>query len=364
MELTQSNVMSSKSGLENKVIRVSEILRKELGLNLGEFVVLNNVALQVDKIFARDLIRNPSSAFVTKNVLTEVGGQKEDLAVTRHITMGCDPELFLVDSLTNQLYNPTFLFKKWDSIGYDGMLAELRPMPSVDPAEVVSNLRDMIVAIKRTLFTKNLDHVRMISKSSGWGLFAGFHIHMGIPKNLLNPYQIGYTKILRVVVKALDYYVGTLAVLAEGDDCTRRCSPFVNYGKVGDHRVDMRTLEYRVPGGMLLKHPGLTHGLISLCSLVAHDTLERLRVFTHDFTTEVPEDENKLLAELYPNALGTKDMFDIICSTSTKKTKIEAEKVKKDLICMINYPFYEKSVEQFIILAQSRVSENIWLNWQ
>jgi len=49
IELEISNTMSVKEGVENKLIRMSEELRKELNLSLGEFIIIQNIALQVDK---------------------------------------------------------------------------------------------------------------------------------------------------------------------------------------------------------------------------------------------------------------------------------------------------------------------------
>lgn len=365
VDLKRSDTMSSRAGIENKIIRMSEALRTELNVSLGEFVTINNVALQVDRVYGRDLQRSTAHAFVTGKVLEQIGVANNTIKVTKHITMGCDPELFLVDYSTKQLYCPSFLFSKQGSVGYDGMLAEIRPRPSVDPAEVTKNIYTLLTIIQNKLKERKLNDVYMIAKSSGWDLFAGFHVHLGIPGNLLNPTQKGYGKILRVIIKALDYYVGTLAVMAEGNDCGRRCSPFVAYGKVSDFRValDVRTLEYRVPGGALLKHPGLTKGLISLCSIVAHDVIARLKIFTQNFTTDIDEDEDDLLLKLYPNALKTADMFDIICSPSLVKNRVEAEKVYYDLECMVNYEYYKDSILEFQKLSQTTLSEYVWKNW-
>lgn len=363
IDLKNSETMSIKSGIENKVIRMSEALRAKLEVDLGEFVTINKVALQVDRIYGRDLRESSMHAFVTNKVLKQIGVANNVIQVTKHITMGCDPELFLINCKTQQTYCPSFLFTKHGSVGYDGMLAEIRPMPSVNHIEVTKNIHTLLTTIQNKLISKKLVNIHMIAKSSGWDLFAGFHVHLGIPGNLLNPTQKGYGKILRIIIKALDYYVGTLAVLAEGNDCGRRCSPFIAYGKVSDFRVSTRTLEYRVPGGALLKHPGLTKGLIGLCSLVAHDVIARLRIFTEDFTKDIDENEDDLLLKLYPNALKTADMFDVLCSPSLDKTKLEAEKVYYDLECMVNYECYKESIIEFQKLSQSTISEYIWQNW-
>ncbi len=363
VELKKSDVMSEKSGIENKIIRMPKKLREELNVVLGEFIVIKQTALQVDRVFKQDKSNNKLTAFVTQKILDKIGVLENTLVVTKNITIGCDPELFLVDRTSNQLYNPSFLFNKESSVGYDGMLAELRPSPSVDSKVVTKNIYNLIVKLQNTLIENNLNNIRIVAGSAGWNYFAGFHVHMGIPSNLLNSDYVGRIKAIKIIIKALDYYVSTLAVLAEGEDFLRRCSPFISYGKVSDYRVDTKTLEYRVPGGSLLRHPVLTHGLLSLCSLVSHDVIERLRVFTLDFSNDILENEETLLTELYPNILCTKDMFDVICSPSLTRTKEEAIKVIQDLKCMANYTCYKEPIEEFNKLSQTHVSNCVWSNW-
>jgi hypothetical protein len=365
VEVKRSKKMSIRAGLEDKIIRMPAILREKLAVKLGEFVVINKIALQVDNVYELDRLTGATSAFVTNKVLKQIGVAIDTLTVTKHITMGCDPEMFLVDSTTKQLYNPGFLFPKNGPIGFDGMLAEIRPRPGVSPAEVTRNIYDMLVQIREAIAAKGLHSVRMVAKSSGWNLFAGFHVHLGIPGNLLNPTQMGYGIILRTIIKVLDYYVGTLAVIAEGNDCGRRCSPYVAYGKVSDFRVstNIRTLEYRVPGGALLCHPVLTQGLLSLCSMVAHDVIERLRIYTEDFSNDISLEEDKLLTHMYPNALCSHDMYSTICSPSTEKAEVEAIKIKQDLEYMINHECYQEDIDNFINLSQTPLSEDVWTNW-
>lgn len=362
MQIEKSETMTRLSGIENSLIRMPEMLRKKMNVDLGNIIIVKNLPLQVNKIFKDDKIDAFLKAFVSESVIKKLGIPTHTLNVEKHITLGCDPELFLVDKDTNKLYNPGFLVKKTAPVGYDGMLAELRPEPDVDPCKVVDNLYKLIKELQTLLLNKNLNNVRMLARSSGWGLFAGFHIHLGIPKQLLDPTTPNYIKILRVIIKSLDYYVGTLAVLIENTDFARRCNPLVAYGKVGDFRVDNRTLEYRVPGGALLKHPDLAKGLLSIASLVAHDVIERIRLFTEDFVRDI-EDESKLAQHIYPNLIDTQYMFSLICSPNISRAEKEYNIIKQDLCCMVNYDYYRDSINQFIDLMNTKIVDDIWLNW-
>ena len=362
MQIEKSNIMSSISGVEDKLIRMPEGLRNILKVDLGSIITIKGTPLQINKVFKEERIKDDLRAFVSENVLKKLGIENYQLSVDKHITLGCDPELFLVDRKTNRLYNPGFLVKKTGQVGYDGMLAELRPDPSVEPKEVVKNLYNLIKELGNILGNKKLNHVRMLARSSGWGQFAGFHVHLGIPKKLLDPGMPNYIKILRVIVKSLDYYVGTMAVLVEGKDFLRRCNPIIAYGKVGDFRVDNRTLEYRVPGGVMLKHPQITEGLLSATSLVAHDVIERIRIFTNDFMDHV-DDESKLVQYIYPNLIDTEHMFPLLCVPDICKAEKEYETIKSDLKRMINYSYYEESLDCFNNLIQKEIAEDIWQNW-
>lgn len=363
INLEISDSMSAKSGIENRIIRMSGELRNELNIKLGEFIIIQGLALQVDQVYKEDLLVSTKKAFVSKNTFAKFNKNSVDFTVTKHITLGCDPEFFLVDSTNNCLYNPSALFKKQDPIGHDGMLVELRPQPSLYHEEVIKNLSNMINHVDLQLKIKQLTKLRMIARSSGWGAFAGFHVHMGIPPKLLFPNTSSFGKILKIIVKALDYYVGTLAVLTEPNDSARRCSPFVNYGKVSDFRISARTLEYRVPGGALLRHPGLSTGLLGMCSLVSHDIIERLRKYTDDFVKPIVEDEDTLLKTIYPNILKSQDMFGIICIPTTNKAEEESAKILDDFTYMVNYKQYKSTIENFMHLTTKNISDDMLFNW-
>ncbi|MBV5346789.1 hypothetical protein JZU46_01005 [bacterium] len=364
IELELSAVMTEKGGIEDRLIRIPEGLRSALNLTLGEFVIIQGMALQVDKVYKDDFILNPNKAFVTVNIFEKVGKTTTNFEIAKHITLGCDPEFFLVDKTNNCLYNPAFLFKKQGSIGHDGMAVELRPQPSLDQDVVVQHLYELIKGVKETLEQHKLNNLDMIARSSGWGLFTGFHIHMGIPKNLLAPQQKDFGKILKILVKALDYYVGTLAVLAEKNDSARRCSPFVNYGKVSDFRISQRTLEYRVPGGALLRHPGLASGLLGMCSLVVHDLVERLGRYTNNFADTINVGEDTFLKDIYPNILESDKMFGVICTPTTQKAEEESLKILSDFKYMTNYKHYKNAITTFMNLKDMDISSNMWDNWQ
>ena len=167
-----------------------------------------------------------------------------------------------------------------------------------------------------------------------------------------------------MIVRSLDYYLTTLTTVVEDTDFLRRCNPFTAYGKIADFRADnFKTLEYRVPGGALLKHPDLVNGMLSIASLVTHDILERIKIVTNNFEMEI-EDELKLLKTLYPNIILTDDLFKIISSPNINMAIKCCESIQQDLRCMINYKYYEPYIEQFYSLFGKKISNNIVKTWR
>lgn len=361
--IKESEVMTKKAGFENSIIRIPRIIREHKNLVLGDFINLNGAYLQVDKAFGIDLATHSDTCFVSADTIKKMGSKVNTFEFNRHITMGCDPEVFLVDVTKNRLFNPGFLFKKWDALGYDGMLVEFRPRPDIDHKKVVENIRELIGKAQIAIESSNLNNVKLIARSSGWQLFSGFHVHMGIPGLLLNSQFHSHNKILDVIVKILDYYVGIPSVMCEGKDNSRRCAPYIKYGKVSDYRKKVNTLEYRVPGGTLLKHPYLAEGLLGISSLVIHDVINRLKLYTDNFAKKIDIETYELIDKLYPNIPESRDMFNIICAPDTSSAEKLSEKVYTDLTNMTNYGKYSDSIDRFINIQKCYISECLKTNW-
>ncbi len=361
----ESALMNNK-WLEDKIVRISADLREKLGVSLGEFVRFeNDIVLQVDQAFLMDINKNgEDKLFVTSNTYKQLNNFN-NIKVVDAITMGCDPELFIINRLNSNIVNPAHFFKKWDAIGYDGMLCELRPVPHERPEKVTNTLYKMLNTIQQVYVKEGLNNVMSYASSAAFGLTAGFHCHMGIPKNFLDKKTFNFQKFINVIVKTLDYYVGTLSIIPEGTvENQRRCAPFISYGKVSDYRIDNRTLEYRVPGGTLLKSPELACGLLSLCSLVTTDAVFKLKEYTNDFKQKnIPEDI-ELLKELYPNVPNTAELFTLICSPDNIAALNNSESIFQDLTKMLDYKKHMKNINTFRNHMQVTTSNDIWFNWK
>jgi hypothetical protein len=361
MKIQISKKMNLFNGIEDYIIRIPLNVRKQFNLSLGEFIILGDkLTLQVDKVFKDDL--NTDIVFVTENTFNKLKNLNIIITPIKDITMGCDPEFFIINSKTNNLINPAKFFKKWNSIGYDGMLGELRPAPSTEVDEVATNLFNMINTTKQTFIYNNLSQLSLFAASSGFNLMAGFHCHMGLPTKFLNQKYSNNKAIINFVVKALDYHVGVLSIIPEGStDAHRRCMPFVSYGKVSDYRIDTRTLEYRVPGGILLKTPCFTKGLLSLCKVVTTDALTKASSYIKNKSNVTTEE---LLNNIYPQIPSIEDLYTLICSNTTNKAQEEVDTIYKYLENMYEFDNNSNNIIQFLQnINKETKSKDIYLNW-
>jgi len=366
MKIQISPSMDTLGNIEDKLIRLPRKLREQHKLELGEFVTVGNIILQVAYAYVDDWEVNAAKVTTeTFNRINTNTKEEQNLVVIDEIMIGCDPEFFIVDTQNNCLENPANYFKKWNRIGYDGLLGELRPQPHDLPEQVVLNLQNMIIQVKNAFNSKNKYNTSLFAASSGYDLTAGFHCHMGIPKKFLNKRRLNYKSIISFVVKALDYHVGTLAVIPEGElDNKRRCMPFVSYGKVSDHRIDNRTLEYRVPGGTLLKTPDLTKGLLSLCKLVCTDALTK--VVTMEMAYPDKHFKTKdYIKEIYPYIPNTKTLYQLICTPNTALAEKEATFVADQLTKMDGYANHAKAIKKYMYVMTKRdLNKDIFMNWR
>ena len=388
-----SKMMNNAEGIiESRTIKVPRDLRESAKLNLGDFVAVKTndgrfISLVVEKAFGEDAKADSFCAYVTSRIhpiITKGGTQDCDLDLVNGITLGCDPELMVIDKTTGDLVSSQYFFglKKWGPVGYDGLLLEFRPLPSIDEAVVVDNMYNLIATARRSLDTcKTFPNTMLAGISSYHGraavarnikantamyqpntkLTAGFHLHYGVPKEIL-----GWQKnfVAQQVVKALDYYVGIPSVIPEGHtDSYRRTLQGIEYGKPGMFRLDHRTLEYRTPGAALMKHPILAQGLIGLGAVVIEDICSRVKTITSGFTqlSEIANDAD--IRILYPNIPPVMEIFRAICSPTTDVAKSHLAIIRKDVENMVGFASRADSINNFFNNIETVFPIDVEENW-
>ncbi len=359
---------------EHRIIRIPLAYREKNNLNIGDFLYLrtkdgNSKMFQIAEAFKEDVNRNPNCAYVTtavdKELLIKDRDSKEVSRVT-NITLGCDPELFMVDKVTGNIVAAHRFMKKYGDVGHDGMLLEFRPNPSIYAEEVCDNLWTLVRKARCLLNAFPEGNRIMLVAGSSWnGLTAGFHLHYGMPKGLLGQ-RPHVNVVARLMTTAFDYYVGVPSIIPEGNvDIARRTTKFVEYGKPGGYRIDNRTFEFRLPGGINLRHPLFTRGLLALGAVVAEDVASRINTCTNNFMDLQELFSDIDLRALYPNIPDIHTFYGIICNPDITAAMNHLQVIKKDVRIMVGYEQRAAAVESYFECIEKgiKVGNNIEQNW-
>lgn len=379
IEINNSSTMDSVKEdypyLEDRVIRIPLENRKILGVEIGSFVSLKGktktITLQVANAFYEDVIDDPMTAYVSSKIFGEINTKTSTNTVfiepVGGITLGCDPEIFLIDKVTRKIVKAENFFRKWTPVGYDGDMMEIRPAPSTEEVVLLDNIYNLLLSARHVLDNYESGKNSMMIGVSHYETFtAGFHLHFGLPQAILGR-RLGVRSLAMQVVNALDYYVGIPSIIPEGkQDSFRRTTQWLDYGKPGNYRIDNRTLEYRVPGGYLMRHPILTLGLISIGALVVEDLVSRIKMCTDNFMNIGKIATHEDIVEIYPNILDIKDLWATVCSTSVEKAQGFLETIESDFEKMIGYKKKEPYIRQFMHCLKNDITftEDIEYNWR
>lgn len=373
LEIKISKSMDEKN--EHSTIRMPMVCRDKYCFKTGRFLHLRNKnggieALQVLEAFKNDIATEINCAYVTTKVYKRLfmirNGTSEVIRV-HGITLGCDPESFLVDTTNGNLIAAHRFMKKYGDVGHDGMLLEFRPNPSTDAKEVCNNLWSLIQKGRSMLDAHPEGNKIAIVGASSWrGLTAGFHLHFGLPRGLLGR-RPDTNIVARLMTTAFDYYVGVPSIIPEGNkDFARRTIKFVDYGKPGGYRLDSRTFEFRLPGGINLTHPLLATGLLALGAVVAGDVASRINTCTDSFTNLKEMTSEGDLRSLYPGLPEIQDSYSIICNPDIGAALNHFETIKNDVRSMIGYEHMAEDVEAYFTHLDSgtEFGNNILQNWR
>lgn len=391
INIKTSEIMSQNDGVfseETTLIRIPKVLREQMGLSLGQDITLNSnkntpVVLTISPAYKADVDTDSNYCYVSNSIFNLINiVEKCPIKKVDTITLGCDPELFLIDNKTHHLLRANMFFRKSGEVGHDGMLAELRPKPSIDPGTLTDNLYDLIKQTRQilNLNLNNYDPGRITlfgASSYNTGLqqnfgqnnnifaTAGFHLHFGLPSDLLGT-TAGAISTMCKIANVLDYYVGIPAILAEQtNDHKRRTNTGVSYGKPSDFRPGNKTFEYRVPGGSLLRHPKLTYGLINLGHFVITDVVSKLKGETNGFEDLSFDSVNKFFSNFYQEIPDLNTMFNVMCSPNTERAQALVGNIRDGLSNMVDFGEREEDISNFfgIIEDSKNINNNIEVNW-
>ncbi len=363
----QLNLSESSIKLGKNIIYFPEQYKKKLNIKKNKLIKLKqlngaDIVLQVQPACLDDIINNEDTSYVSQELFESLRFDSDPNGVYK-ISLGCDPEFFIVNTKFGNIVHAHKYFDKWATMGSDGMLAEIRPAPSYNPYKVVNNIRKLLKKGHNQIKKKSGDEVQMHATSFYRGVTAGFHLHFGLPKELLGE-NITTRKIAIQFTRVLDYYIGVICAIHEGYiDSHRRCTAIVPYGKSGDFRIDSRTLEYRVPGGIMLKHPILTKGLLSVATVIATDLITKMTAVTNNFQNIELLKNDKYFAKLYPNVPGLLGVYGLICVPDISGALAHLDIILEDIKKMCTYEKYAIDIENLFINLTKTFDTNIEQNW-
>lgn len=379
LKVSKSMHSSPLGTVEDRLIRIPKELREALGLKAGLFLCLKSeddkpIPLQITTAFEEDAIEDGSCAYVSKDTIEKIDTEKVRLIKPAdNVLIGCDPEFFLIDKASGTNISAGHFFARYGELGSDCGLAELRPRPGFNEDEVVANLRDLLMRAYKHIGDRKLfrnREIEMAAASSINRVSAGFHIHFGLPSRLLSEGRNSHN-LLTKVVSVLDYYVGIPSIIPEGPgDYHRRSTKHSQYGKAGDFRADHVTLEYRVPGGHLLRHPLLSKGILGLNIVVMKDILSRLKVYSDNYRDINILRDYEDLYNLYPNLPNRTEVYESIKSEGTGKAVSHVDKIIEDLSRMIGFKERSKAIMDYFGYAVAYIkhgekfSQSLESNWR
>ena len=349
---------------EENIIRIPEIYRNDLNLPVVNKVNLkdkNGTVKNFQTTFAykEDLI-NPWTAYLTQNNFNSLSLIKQ-----KSITIGCDPEFFLVNIKTLKISSAMQYFSFGGNVGHDGLVAEFRPRHNNNEDDVAHNIMYLVNKTRNKLNdTKDGKDLMLYAASSYEKYAAGYHIHFGLPKFLLTNNPFNY-KLLKQIVSILDYYVGIMAVLPEGiDDVYRRSYTGVSYGKPGAFKYNRTTMEYRTPGAYLLRHPILAKGIMAIGYLVMDDIVNNL--INNSLLVQDNINQTIYNLEQVYNLPPRQEICSAICSPSIFNAMNYLPDIKTKLSQMPLYKNKEQNLTNFFNTIEDNIkfTGNIEANWR
>lgn len=358
-------IPNSRMSAEHNFVRMSQNVREELGVLVGQFIQLRGEEELVLQILTADASWG-AGAFIGPENFKKLNKESLEFQILE-VTLGCDPEFFIKHK--DRIISASTYLPFIGEIGSDGTLGELRPRYGRHERDVVQNLGRLIPQIP---FKMRKNHrANGLPQDGGQCDFeahsyhgrmsAGFHVHLGIPPEILNTRTDFNRLAMNHIVQCLDWYVSVPMLPLETNH--QRRLGYTHYGRPGDYRPSNLTLEYRTPGAFYLRSPALTEGLLGLTLMVAENLVSKLKVVSGDFVNL-----NKLtkadLQEVMPIP-DPKKIQATLLDRDIGKVSSVIDSIYNTVTGMVNYKKHQEGIERFFRIVESgqRPSANLLHNW-
>ena len=352
----------------SNVISLPTEVRKDLGLIPGQFLEIKTESIAFVLQVIPPLKEEQEVALVSPSVYSSFNGKELEHQILE-VTLGCDPEFFILWG--QRRMSATNYLPFAGQVGCDGELGELRPMYGKHEDRVVDNLHNLIKQIpSRTKRCKaaspNLPvdgySFNYEAHSFFMNLAAGFHIHLGLPPEILNTRKEFNRVTMNHLVQCLDWYVSTPCISLE-ENHGRRLGRS-QYGQPGDYRPSNVTLEYRTPGGFFLRSPKLSNGLLGTALLVVEFLVSRLKEQSNNFVHLQKLTKNDL-NEILP-VPNTNEILETLLHKDPNVSKRYLDKIRTQLEQLPNYKNHQEAVNNLFIEEGKPLeqSSNLLTNWK
>ena len=130
-------------------IRIPERLRKSFNLDYGDQLIfdteIGEYSVQVIGSILEDIVEHGDRhAFINEHSPV-LSSKSLDVFIQPHeLTIGCDPEIFLLNRKTHRIAPAYKILPREDQLGSDGDLAELRPDYALSPEQLMLNIQKLI----------------------------------------------------------------------------------------------------------------------------------------------------------------------------------------------------------------------------
>jgi len=205
--------------------------------------------------------------FVTTKTFNKINGVTKESSGNIWVTddiadtiIGADPEFLLFDN-NGEVIRANNVLGYHGPIGCDGAMAEVRPMPAIQPEELVENMeklfktKELVEAIEPYNWMAGCYY-----KDSARDYPLGGHIHIGNPIKVANMDSSIRRRFFTSFNKILDELLAVPMIKIDGSSLGRarrtECS-MGKYGYFGEFRVCNGRLEYRTLSGLWMMHPTL-----------------------------------------------------------------------------------------------------------
>jgi hypothetical protein len=327
-------------------------------------------ALKDSSMPAEDMIRVGFVTSRTFNVIIKNAGKSGAVWLAdkvEDVLIGADPEFAVVDPANGSVISPASLtgYGRNDArVGWDGVLAEIRPNPKITVEEFIKEISGLLRSdLTKAIMPYNWIAKPVVSDRVNGTYTLGGHLHFGSPKKLAaagdNVKAISYALMARI----LDELVAVPLMRIEGMEESRRRRN--SYGYFGDYRTDHNRLEYRTISAEWLSHPDIAKAVLGTSKGIVHaiygmletagfnSTNFKLPANTQWFNKSFDGWKNNEVAQNMGTICSSGEVFNMLHDGNVQFNKAYFEGLRRRYEKLSSYSEFGKYMDMFLALIRT-----------